>query len=86
MSVASPASSSYRAPAFIDFQPEWSGKGATDARLEALREHSVVIIDDFVDSEWIPILREAGRRVTEASRPETGSTIHGFGRNWRESL
>ena len=65
MSVAS----SYRAPAFMDFQPEWSGKGATEARLEALREHSIVIIDDFVGSKWIPILREAGRRVTEACRP-----------------
>lgn len=69
------ASSTYRAPAFIDFQPEWSGKGATEARLQALREHSVVIIDDFVDSTWIPILREAGRRVTEACRPEQGYSV-----------
>ena len=70
---SSPAS--YRAPAFIDFQPEWSGKGATPARLEALRETSVVIIDDFVDSPWIPILRDAGRRVTEACRPEKGYSV-----------
>ena len=63
MSVSSPSPAPYRAPAFIDFKPEWSGKGATEARLEALRELSVVIIDDFVDSEWIPALREAGRRV-----------------------
>lgn len=65
----------YRAPAFIDFQPEWSGKGATEARLDALRETSVVIIDDFVGSDWIPILREAGRRVTEACRPEKGYDV-----------
>jgi hypothetical protein len=75
MSVASSTASSYRAPAFLDFQPEWSGKGATEARLEGLREHSVVIIDDFVDSEWIPILREAGRRVTEACRPDKGYSV-----------
>lgn len=71
MSVAS----SYRAPAFMDFRPEWSGKGATEARLEALREYSVVIIDDFVDSQWIPTLRDAGRRVSEACRPEKGYSV-----------
>jgi hypothetical protein len=74
MSGAS-ATESYRAPAFFDFRPEWSGKGATEARLEALREHSVVIIDDFVDSPWIDKLREAGRRVTEACRPEKGYSV-----------
>ncbi|MGB1717661.1 MAG: hypothetical protein ACPHO6_05870, partial [Candidatus Latescibacterota bacterium] len=75
MSVSTAAEAPYRAPAFIDFKPEWSGKGATQARLDALRELSVVIVDDFVDSEWIPILREAGRRVTEACRPENAYDI-----------
>lgn len=75
MSVSTAAEAPYRAPAFIDFKPEWSGKGATQARLDALRELSVVIVDDFVDSEWIPILREAGRRVTEACRPENAYDV-----------
>ncbi|MEC7227790.1 MAG: hypothetical protein VXW00_13030 [Candidatus Latescibacterota bacterium] len=75
MSVSTAAEAPYSAPAFIDFKPEWSGKGATQARLDALRELSVVIVDDFVNSEWIPILREAGRRVTEACRPENAYDI-----------
>lgn len=75
MSVSPAIKEPYRAPAFIDFKPEWTGKGATQARLDALRELSVVIVDDFVDSKWIPILREAGRRITEACRPENAYDV-----------
>jgi hypothetical protein len=60
----------YRAPAFADSKPELAAPGATPERLAHLEEHSFVIITDFVDSPWIPILREAGRRVTEACAPE----------------
>ncbi len=70
-SVATPTSS-YRAPAFADFNPEHSAPGATPERLAHLEEQGFVIINDFVDSDWIPILREAGRRVTEACAPEHG--------------
>ncbi|OGG43935.1 MAG: hypothetical protein A3F84_18940 [Candidatus Handelsmanbacteria bacterium RIFCSPLOWO2_12_FULL_64_10] len=62
----------YRAPAFADFRPEHSAPGATPERLAHLEEHSFVIINDFVGNPWIPILREAGRRVTEACQPEQG--------------
>ena len=34
-----------------------------------------MIITDFVGSPWIPILREAGRRVTQACAPENGYDI-----------
>ena len=66
----SPAPEPYRAPAFADMKPELSAPGATPERLEHLREHGFVIINDFVGNPWIPILREAGRRVTEACAPE----------------
>lgn len=66
------AASSYRAPAFADSLPELSAPGCTPERLAYLEEHSFVIITDFVNSPWIPILREAGRRVTEACAPELG--------------
>ena len=66
----SPAAEPYRAPAFADMKPELSAPGATPERLEHLREHGFVIINDFVDNPWIPILREAGRRVTESCAPE----------------
>ena len=66
----SPAAEPYRAPAFADAKPELAAPGATPERLEHLREHGFVIINDFVDNPWIPILREAGRRVTEACAPE----------------
>ncbi len=66
----SPAAEPYRAPAFADAKPELSAPGATPERLEHLREHGFVIINDFVDNPWIPVLREAGRRVTEACAPE----------------
>lgn len=59
----------YRANAFADFNPEHSAPGATPERLEHLKEHGFVIINDFVDNPWIPILREAGRRVTEGCAP-----------------
>ena len=39
----------YRAPAFAVFKPELSAPGATPERLEHLREHGFVIINDFVD-------------------------------------
>lgn len=64
--------SSYRAPAFADALPELSAPGCTPERLAYLDEHSFVIINDFVNSPWIPILREAGRRVTKACAPEQG--------------
>ncbi len=66
----SPEKETYRAPAFADSKPELSAPGATPERLEHLREHGFVIITDFVGSPWIPILREAGRRVTQACAPE----------------
>ena len=59
-------SSPYRAPAFADARPELAAPGATPERLAHLQEHGFVIINDFVGNPWIPILREAGRRVTEA--------------------
>ena len=59
-----------RATAFADSQSELSAPGATPERLAYLKEHGFVIVTDFVDNPWIPILREAGRRVTEASAPE----------------
>ncbi len=62
----------YRAAAFSDFKPELSAPGATPERLAHLKEHGFVIINDFVDDTWIPILREAGRRVTGACAPENG--------------
>ena len=52
--------------------PSFAAPGATQERLEHLREHGFVIVTDFVDSPWIPILREAGRRVTEACAPANG--------------
>ena len=65
-------SESYRAPAFADAKPELAAPGATPERLAHLKEHGFVIISDFVDSPWIPVLREAGRRVTEACSPDHG--------------
>ena len=67
-----PVSTPYRAPAFADSKPELAAPGATPERLAHLREHGFVIITDFVGSPWIPILREAGRRVTEACAPQHG--------------
>jgi hypothetical protein len=62
----------YRATAFADSKPELAALGGTPERLAYLAEHGFVIITDFVDSPWIPILREAGRRVTESCTPENG--------------
>ena len=62
----------YRATAFADAKPELAAPGATPQRLEHFKEHGFVIVTDFVGSPWIPILREAGRRVTEACAPENG--------------
>ena len=64
--------SPYQAPAFADAKPELAEPGPTPERLAHLKEHGFVIINDFVDNPWIPILREAGRRVTEACAPELG--------------
>ncbi|MGY8826468.1 MAG: hypothetical protein ACKVJG_21500 [Candidatus Latescibacterota bacterium] len=74
MDTNQPSSTStpYRAPAFADSKPELAAPGATPERLAYLEEHSFVIITDFVDNPWIPILREAGRRVSEACTPEHG--------------
>lgn len=66
-----PQSSPYQA-GFADFRPELAAPGATPERLAHLREHGFVIINDFAGSPWIPVLREAGRRLTEAVRPEHG--------------
>ncbi len=62
----------YRATAFADALPELSAPGATPERLAFLKKHGFVIITDFVNNPWIPILREAGRRVTQACAPEHG--------------
>ena len=71
-SAAEPAETSYRASAFADAMPELSAPGATPERLAHLKEHGFVIINDFVDNPWIPVLREAGRRVTDACGPANG--------------
>ncbi len=71
-SSAETKSETYRATAFADFQPELSAPGGTPERIEYLKEHGFVIINDFVDNPWIPVLREAGRRITEACAPEHG--------------
>jgi hypothetical protein len=63
---------SYRAPAFAEALPELSDPGCTPERLAHLEEHGFVIITDFVGNPFIPTLREAGRRVTEACAPEHG--------------
>ena len=65
-------STPYRATAFADSKPELAEPGPTPERLAHLKEHGFVIITDFVESPWIPILREAGRRVTDACAPENG--------------
>lgn len=67
-----PISKPYRAASFASFKPELSTPGGTPERLAHLDEHGFVIINDFVGIDWIPILREAGRRVTEACAPEHG--------------
>lgn len=67
-----PIPPSYRATAFADAMPALAAPGCTPERLAHLEEHGFVIINDFVNSPYIPILREAGRRVTEACAPENG--------------
>ena len=59
---------------YADFNPEHSAPGATPERLAHLEEHSYVIINVFVGNAWIPKLREAGRRVTEACAPKNKYT------------
>lgn len=66
------ATETYQAPAYATFNPEHAQPGLTPERLAHLEEHGFVIINDFVNSPWIPKLREAGRRVTAACRPEVG--------------
>ena len=75
MSADQSASKPYRATAFADSKPELAAPGATPERLEHLKEHGFLIITDFVDSPWIPILREAGRRVTEACALPPTATV-----------
>ncbi len=65
----------YQAPAFADFNPAHSAPGLSPERLAHLDEHGYVIINDFVDSPWIPKLREAGRRLIKACQPEVGYDI-----------
>ena len=67
-----PVSKPYQAKAFADSKPELAAPGPTPERLAHLREHGFVIITDFTDNPWIPILREAGRRVSEACSPDNG--------------
>ena len=67
-----PISKSYRASAFADAKPGLAAPGATPERLAHLEEHGFVIITDFVGNPMIPILREAGRRVTESCSPDHG--------------
>jgi len=67
-----PIAKSYRASAFADALPELAAPGATKERLAHLQEHGFVIITDFVGNPFIPILREASRRVTEACNPDHG--------------
>ena len=62
----------YRATNFADSKTELSALGATPERLEYLSKYGFVIITDFVNNPWIHILREAGRRGTEACSPENG--------------
>src|SRR5258708_30256761 len=63
---------SYRATAFAEALPELGAPGCTPERLAHLEEHGFVIITDFVGHPFLPILREAGRRVTQACAPEHG--------------
>ena len=63
---------SYRATAFAEALPELVAPGCTPERLAHLEEHGFVIITDFVGHPFIPILREAGRRITAACAPEQG--------------
>ena len=63
---------SYRATAFADAKPELAAPGATPERLAHLQEHGFVIITDLVGNPMIPVLREAGRRATDACLPENG--------------
>ena len=67
-----PTSTYYRATAFADALPELAAPGGTPERLAYLQEHGFVIINDFVDHPMLPVLREAGRRVTEACAPQHG--------------
>ena len=48
------AAKPYRATAFADSKPELSAPGATPERLEHLKEHGFLIINDFVDSPLDP--------------------------------
>lgn len=72
MSQPHSTTQTYRAPAFADAKIEHAAPGPTPERLAHLQEHGFVIINDFVDSQWIPRLREAGRRLTEACSPDHG--------------
>jgi hypothetical protein len=63
---------SYRATAFAEALTELGAPGCTPERLAHMEEHGFVIITDFVGNPFIPILREAGRRITEACAPEQG--------------
>ena len=56
-------------------QFSFSRPGPTPERLAHYYKHGWLIITDFVGSPWIPTLREAGRRVTEACYPENGYAL-----------
>jgi len=63
---------SYRATAFAEALPELGDPGCTPERLAHLEAHGFVILTDFVGHPFLPLLREAGRRITEACAPEHG--------------
>ena len=60
--ASSPEGYEYRAHASVEFSKDLASPGPTPERLEHFYREGWLIIDDFVDSPWIPALREAGRR------------------------
>ena len=74
--------SCYRATTFANAKPELAGLGATPERLAHMQEHGFVIITDFVGHPFIAILRDAGRRVTEACAPEHGYSKIDFSKGY----
>ena len=55
------AAKPYRATAFADFNPNSQHPAPHQSVWRHLKEHGFLIINDFEDSPWIPILRDAGR-------------------------
>ena len=59
-------------PLALELAAAWAHVLTPARMLAHLEEHGFVIITDFVGHPFLPILREAGRRVTEACAPEQG--------------